>query len=589
MYIERIPNRNSPPAILLRESYRDGPKVRKRTLANLTHWPSYLVEGLQTLLHGGLALPPRPEAFEIVRSRPHGHVAAVLGTVRRLGLEPWICPTPCRERTVVLALICARILAPRSKLATARGLAEESCSSSLGELLGMQAVDEEALYAAMDWLLARQADIEATLARHHLTDGTLILYDLTSTYFEGRTCPLAKFGYSRDGKKGKLQIVVGLLCDARGCPIAVQVFPGNTQDATTVRPQLDKLRTRFGLTRIVLVGDRGVLTTARIREDLRGVEGLDWITALTAPAIHKLVEAGTVHPVSGPDFDLAEVDSPEYPDERLLVCYNPGLAQEQARKREALLRATEEELDKIVVATTRAKRALQGAETIGIRVGKVLNRFKVGKYFTVTITARTFAYQRQTQRIADAAALDGVYIIRTSVPRTVLGNAETVAAYKGLSVVEQAFRSLKTIDLKVRPIYHHLADRVRAHVFLCMLAYYVAWHMRRRLAPLLFEEDDIATAQALRPSPVAPARPSPRAQRKASTKQTADGLPVHSFQTLLADLATIVKNRIQVQVPGQAPAAPLTFDRITRPTPVQQRALDLLGVSLECTQEAPRY
>ena len=580
MYIERIPNRNSPPAILLRESYREGKAVRKRTLANLTKWPAHLVGGLCTLLHGGMAVERLEEHFEVVRSRPHGHVAAVLGTLRKVGLERILAPSPCPEREGVIAMICARILHPGSKLATARALAEETFFSSLGTVLGLTSVDEQQLYAAMDWLLERQDAIEATLAAKHLREGTLVLYDLTSTYFEGRTCPLAHRGYSRDEKKGKLQIVFGLLCDPRGCPVAVEVFEGNTADPNTLAAQIETLCQRFHLARAVLVADRGMLTEARLREDVRAVPGLEWISALRAPAIRKLLEPQALQLSLFDQQDMGAITSPDYPGERLIVCRNPLLAEERARKREELLQATEAELEKIVQATQRPTRRLQGKDKIGMRLGKVINRFKVGKHFKLEITEQGFRYQRNDSGIAQEAALDGIYVIRTSVAETILDDSDTVRAYKQLAVVERAFRSLKTIDLKVRPIYHHLAERVRAHVLLCMLAYYVEWHMRQRLAPILFDDDDKASAEALRTSPVAPAQPSLRAQGKAQSKLTEEGMPVHSFQTLLADLATITKNCVQVTIPmPQAPEIK-TFDRITHTTPLQQKALDLLGVSL---------
>lgn len=575
MYIEIVPNRNSPPALLLREGWREGKKVRKRTLANLTKWPAGLVEGLRLLLRGGTAVPKFDEAFEVVRSRPHGHVAAVLGTLRRVALERLIAPQPSPQRSLVVAMVVARILDPRSKLATARGLGEETRWSTLGELLEVPSADEEALYAAMDWLVPRQPEIEAKLAKRHLEEGALVLYDVSSTYLEGHTCPLAHWGHSRDGKRDKLQIVFGLLCNREGCPVAVEVFKGNTGDPMTLASQLHKLKERFGLSRVVLVGDRGMITEARIREELKPVQGLDWVTALRAPTIRQLVEAGEIQLSLFDERDRAEIQSSEYPDERLIVCRNPFLAEERAQKREALLQATERELDKIVAATGRTKRRLKGQDRIGLRVGKVLNRFKVGKHFILTITEESFSYQRDAVRIAEEAALDGIYVIRTSVSKEELDTEEIVRAYKDLTGVERAFRSYKTVDLKVRPIYHYLANRVRAHVFLCMLAYYIEWHMRKALAPLLFDDHDKASGQALRGSVVVPAEPSPKAQRKAQTKRTEEGLPVHSFQTLLADLATIIKNRIQPKIPGVE-----AFDQVTRPTPLQQQALDLLRVRL---------
>ena len=578
MYIESVPNRNSPPAILLRESYRDAGKVRKRTLANLSKWPPALVEGLRVLLKGGTAVADLTTAFDIVRSRPHGHVAAVRGTVRKLRLDRLIASAPSPERERAIALIVARILAPGSKLATARGLAADTARDSLAEELGIEHVDEDELYAAMDWLLERQGVIEQRLAKRHLSDGALVLYDLTSTYLEGRCCPLAKRGYSRDGKRGKLQIVFGLLCNREGCPIAVEVFEGHTADPRTVGTQLDKLRRRFGLERVVLVGDRGMLTEARIREEVAPA-GLDWITTLRAPAIRALVSSGAVQRSMFDDTDLAEIRSPAYPGERLIVCRNERLAEERTHKREALLQATEALLAPIVAATVRNKRRLKGKEKIALRVGKVIGKYKMAKHFELDITDSAFAWRRNTEAIAAEAALDGLYIVRTSVPAAELDAEQTVRAYKGLSAVERAFRSLKTVDLKVRPIYHYAASRVRAHVFLCMLAYYVEWHMRQRLKPLLFDDEDPEEAQAARPSVVARAEVSPGAQDKARSKRTASGESVHSFRTLLDNLATITKNRVVAPLAGAEP-----FDLITRPTAQQRKAFKLLGVRLERTQ-----
>ncbi len=574
MYIDRVPNRNSPPAILLRESYREGGKVRKRTLANLTKWPEHVVQGLRVLLGGGVAVEHLEETFEVVRSRPHGHVAAVLGALRRLDLEAVIADEGSRQRDLAVAMICARIIEPASKLATARGLSGETLNSSLGAELGLEGADEEELYAAMDWLVARQDTVERVLAGRHLSEGCLVLYDLSSTYLEGRHCELAAYGHNRDGKRGKLQIVFGLLCAADGCPVAVQVFEGNTADPNTLASQIEKIRRRFGLERVVLVGDRGMITAARIKDELKPAS-LDWITALRAPAIRKLVEQKNLQLSLFDQQDLAEITSPDYPGERLIVCKNPLLAEERARKREALLQATEAELDKIAAATRREKRRLKGKDRIGLRVGKVIGKRKMAKHFRLEIAEEGFSYRRDNERIAEEAALDGIYVIRTSVPQQSLDGERTVRAYKGLSTVEQAFRSFKTVDLKVRPVFHRLAKRVRAHVLLCMLAYYVEWHMRKALAPMLFDDHDKAAGENLRASVVAPAQPSPKARRKTSTKRTDDDLPVHSFQTLLADLATIAKNRIQPRLPEAK-----TFETITRPTPVQQRALELLELRL---------
>ncbi len=581
MYIATIPNRSSPPAILLRESYRQAGKVKSRTVTNLTHWPAERIEAFRRVLRGETLVPVN-EALVIERTLPHGHVVAVLGTLRRLGLERILHSRPRRQRALVVAMIVARILDPRSKLATARGLDDETALSSLGEELGLDDVDADTLYEAMGWLLPRQAAIEKKLAKQHLQDGALVLYDVTSSYFEGTQCPLAKRGHCRDGKKGKRQIVYGLLCTAAGCPVAVEVFEGNTADPKTLACQIEKLRKRFGLTRLILVGDRGMLTCARIEEELRPIDGLDWITALRAPAIRKLAEAGVVAPSLFDQRDLAEIASPDFPGERLVACYNPLLAEQRTRKRHELLAATEKELDKLVAATQRARRPLRGADNIGLRVGKVLGRYKVGKHFVVTITEDGFTYQRDTEKIEAEAALDGIYVVRTSVEAETLGPNETVRAYKGLAVAERAFRSLKTVDLKVRPIHHRLADRVRAHVFLCMLAYYVEWHMREALAPILFDDDDKPAAEAARGSVVAPAQRSPKAKRKALTQRTEDDLPMHSFQTLLADLATLGKNHVRL---GQNPS--VTTTTLTRATAVQQRALDLLGISLPCPAPGP--
>ncbi len=575
MYIEIVPNRNSPPAILLRESYREGKKTRKRTLANLSKWPVHLVEGLRVLLRGGAAIENLEEAFDVTRSLPHGHVAAVLGSLRRLGVERMIDSKPSWERDLVIAMIVSRIINPGSKLATSRGLGKETQTSSLGETLGIKTSNEDDLYAAMDWLLERQGKIEKKLAKKHLSGGSLVLYDLTSTYFEGTTCPLAHLGHSRDGKKGKLQIVFGLLCNVEGCPVAVEVFAGNTSDSKTLNSQIQKIREDFGLDRVILVGDRGMITEARIREEMRGVDGLDWITALRAPAIRKLITEETLQLSLFDRMDMGEIIHPDYPGERLIACMNPLLATRRAFKRESLLQATERELNKIVQATNRSNRCLKGKDKIGIRVGKVLGRFKVAKHFTTEITEDSFSYERNTTSISEESALDGIYVVRTSVPDEVLDAKGTVGAYKGLSVVERAFRSYKSVDLKVRPIYHHLEKRVRAHVFLCMLAYYVEWHMRQKLAPILFDDDDKKNGDALRESIVAPAKRSEKAKRKARTKRTEEDMPVHSFQTLLKDLATIVKDHIQPKLAGAE-----QFDKITRPTPLQQKALDLLSVKL---------
>jgi transposase len=574
MYVVSVPNRNSPPAILLRESYREDGKVKNRTLANLSQWPRSKVEALRAVLKGASAGRALQDSFEILRSLPHGHVAAALGSLRRLELDSLIASKRSRQRDLCLAMIVGRLLEPRSKLALGRSLAEQTLSSSLGEQLGIVDADEDELYAAMDWLLERKPWIESALAKRHLTEGTLVLYDVSSTYFEGRRCPLARIGHSRDGRFDRPQIVFGLLTDAEGCPVATEVFEGNTGDPKTVPAQVHKLRERFGLKRVVLVGDRGMITSARIEEDLKQAPGLDWITALRGPAIRKLVETGALDVSLFDERDLAEISSPDYPGERLIVCRNPLLAEERTRKREDLLQATEKELERVAAATRRVKRPLQGKDRIGLRVGRILGRFKMGKHFKLDITDQRFVYERDQVGIVEEAALDGIYVIRTSVAADTLSPEDTVLSYKRLAQVERAFRSLKTVDLKLRPIHHRLAKRVRAHVLICMLAYYLEWHMRRALAPILFDDDDKATAARRRASAVAKAQRSDKAERKARSKLTADGSPVHSFQTLLRDLATLAKNRLHAKDSSAQP-----FEMLTTPTPLQQRAFDLLGVS----------
>ena len=539
MYIEAIPNRGSPPAILLRESFRENGRVRKRTLANLSDWPSTLVEGFRTLLKGGIAVAE--EGVRIRRAVPHGHAAAVLGMIRAIGLDRLLGrPSDKRLVPLALALIVSRLIAPASKLATARELAAETASSSLGRLLGLGAVDETELYRALDWLGARQAAIETALARRHLKDGALVLYDVSSSWLEGRCCELARFGYSRDGKKGKLQIVYGLLCAADGCPVAVEVFEGNTADPMTLAAQIDKLKGRFGLSRVVLVGDRGMITSARIRDELRPA-GLDWITALRAPQIRALLETGAFQLSLFDERDLAEITTPEFPGERLVVCKNPLLAEERARKRADLLQATAAALAKLADQIARGS-GPKGQDRIARAVGRIENRYKLAKHFDIAIAEDGFTFARNPARIADEARLDGFYVIRTSVENKALTADNVVGAYKSLARVERAFRSLKTVDLHIRPIHHWLAPRVRAHVFLCMLACHVEWHMRERLKPMLFDDDDPGAGQ--RASIVAPAQPSPAALRKRATKLTANGGPVHSFQSLLRDLATCTLNEM---------------------------------------------
>jgi transposase len=574
MYIEAVPNRNSPPAVLLRETYRQDGKICKRTLCNLSHWPTAHIEGLRGVLKGGTVIPAEHDAFTVTRTLPHGHVAAALGTARKIGLDRVLGPDGNRCRDLALVMIVGRILEPTSKLAAARALSPATASSSLGEVLGLGEVDDDELYAALDWLLERQPAIETVLARRHLTNGTLVLYDVSSSYMEGRCCPLAKRGYSRDGKKGTLQIVYGLLCAPDGCPVAIEVFDGNTGDPTTLAPQIEKLKQRFHLDHVVLVGDRGMITQARITDDIKAA-GLDWITSLRAPAIKELLNSGALQLTLFDQRDMASITSPDFPGERLVVCRNPDLAAERSRKREELLIATERDLGRIKAAVIRRRDPLRGTAEIALAVGEVLNTYKMKKHFELDITDTTFSFARKTTEIAAEAATDGIYVVRTSLPQATLNDADTVRSYKSLSMVERAFRCIKTVDLHVRPVYHWLADRVRAHVFLCMLAYYLEWHMRQRLAPMLFDDTDKEAAEAQRRSVVAQAPRSKAAVKKQTTGLTADGLPVHSFRSLLNDLATLARNTIITAI---SPHYPLTV--LTRPTPIQQKAFDLLGVKV---------
>jgi hypothetical protein len=574
MYVATVPNRSSRPAILLRESYRDGARVKNRTLANLSDWPPEQIETLRAALRGD-KLVPAGEGMEIVRALPHGHVAAALGVARRIGLDELLPDGPERQRNLALALIVERLIDPAAKLATARALDERTAINSLGMTLGLGEVKVNEVYAALDWLGMAQASIEDALARRHLCDGTLVLYDVSSSYVEGRCCELADFGHSRDHRPDKMQIVYGLLCSPDGCPVAIEVFEGNTGDPSTVGNQIAKLKERFGLKRVVMVGDRGMITDARIRDDLKP-NGIDWITALRAPSIQQLAaEGGPLQLSFFDERDLAEIESEElFPGERLIVCKNHALAEERRRKRNELLDATEQDLKNIQKRVMRKRGPLRGADEIGLAVGKIIGRRKVAKHFDLTITDDQLSFTRNHAAIAKEAALDGFYVLRTGVPAETVNTADTVRAYKSLARVERAFRSLKTTDLDIRPIYHWVSPRVRAHVFLCMLAYHLEWHMRQALAPVLFDDHDRAAGEALRSSPVAKAEPSPAAKRKARNKRTDDGLPVHSFRTILGDLATLTRNIVAY---GKTPEMAL----LARPTEIQQRAFDLLGVKLK--------
>jgi len=563
MHVEIVPNRNSPPAVLLRESFREGGKVRKRTLANLSALSAEQIDAIRRALKGE-RLVPVSEVFEATQSFHHGHVQAVRIAMRRLGFESLLSSRPCRERDLVVAMITAQILNPDSKLATTHWLQTTTLPSSLG----LNSVDEDDLYEALDWLAERQPHIEKKLAARHLKEGGLVLYDLTSSYFEGKTCPLAHLGHSRDGKKGKLQVNYGLLTDEKGCPVAVSVFDGNAADSTTLLPQVEKLRDAFGIERVVLVGDRGMISQKQITQ-LKKLDGVDWITALKSGAISKLVRSRHIQLGLFDERNLFEITHPDFPGERLVVCRNPELGKLRAHKRQSLLAATIKELDKVRGMVERGK--LKGKDTIGVRVGKVINKYKVAKHIRLEISDNTFSFALDDTRIVEEAALDGIYVVRTSIDAAKLGSDDAVRHYKALSNVERAFRSLKTVDLEVRPIRHHLETRVKAHIFLCVLARYVVHHMIEALRPVLFCDEDQAAKQTR--NPVTPAQRSSGALRKVNTGQLDDGTLVHSFQTLLNLLSTIVRN--VCRAPGSSPAAP-TFEVTTTPTATQQRALDLL-------------
>lgn len=581
MYIESIPNRNSPPAVLLREAYREAGKVKKRTLANLSCLSAEVIEGLRVLLKGGVAVPRADDVFTVERSLPHGHVAAVLGSALACGAADWFAAAPGTLPKTLLALVVARVITPSSKLATQRMLSDDTAAHSLGRVLGVGQLQPEALYRALDWLHAAQPGIEKRLARQHLAGTTLVLYDLTSTWLTGRCCPLAARGHSRDGKRDDPQIVFGLICSAAGCPVAVEVFPGNCADPTTVAAQVVKLKDRFGIEQIAWVGDRGMITSARINNVLRP-HGMDWISSLRAAQIALLAhERGPFQPSLFDERNLLEIASEHFPGERLIVCRNPLLAEERSRKRSELLAATEAELQTIVTAIERTRRPVRGAQEIALRVGRSINRYRMAKHFELTITQAQLSWVRKQTQIDAEAALDGLYVVRTSLPEKSLNANAAVAAYKSLSQVERAFRSIKTVDLQVRPVFHYSAERVRAHVFLCMLAYYVEWTMRERLKPMLFDDEFIEAAQLTKPSAVAKAQRSAHAKAKDASKHADDGLPVHSFRTLLQDLGTLTYN---VTYTALNPKAKIILT--TRPTPLQEKAFSLLRINPGRTQYA---
>jgi len=560
--VRRVHGEKEYVSVLLRQSYREGSSVKHRTLASLTALPETVIDAIERSLRGE-RLVPAETALRIIRSLPHGHVAAVLGMLRSLGLPALLDRRPSRMRDLATALVAGRLIAPASKLATATQLGV----TTLGAACGVEGADENELYGAMDWLLARQARVERSLAARHLGAGSLVLYDLTSVYVEGSHCPLARHGHSRDHRPDRPQIEFGLLTDERGCPVAVEAFPGNTADPATLEAQVEKLRVRFGLSDIVLVGDRGMLTSARI-ERLREIGGIGWVSCLRAPAIRRLVEAGDLQLSWFDERNLAEITSPEFPGERLVVCRNPVLAAERARKREALLAATEDALARVAAAVSRGR--LRSAAAIGLRAGRVVNAKKMAKHFELDIAEGVFGYRRRTDAIAAEAAVDGLYVVRTSVGPGRLDTPAVVATYKRLSAVERDFRALKGDDLAVRPIFHWREDRVRAHLFLCFLAAYVRWHLEAAWAPLLFRDE----APPERTDPVAPRARSASALAKERDHRTPDGLRAGSFATLLAELATLTRNRVVPAGLGEEAA----FDLPSEPTPLQARAFELIGV-----------
>ena len=564
MHIHIIANRNSSPTILLRESYREGSKVCKRTLANLSGLSASQIESIRSALRGEV-LRPVAQTFEITRSRAHGHVQAVAQAMQRLGFAGLLASKPCPERDLVQAMVASRILCPATKLATTRLWH----TSTLAEEFGVPDATEDDLYAAMDWLLAGQDRIQKKLAARHLADDSLVLYDLSSSYFEGSHCPLAKLGYSRDGKRGTLQVNYGLLTDDRGCPVAISVHPGNTSDSTTFMPQVERLREEFGIQHMVMVGDRGMISQKAI-DAMSTDADVAWITALRSSSIRTLVEQHHLQLGLFDERNLLEISSPDFPGERLVACRNPELAKMRGHTRDDLLLATEKNLEQVKVRVDAGK--LAGKDKIGVAVGKVVNQYKVAKHFELVITDSAFTFTRMADNIAAEAALDGLYIIRTSVTAQRMDAATCVRTYKSLAQVERAFRSIKTMDLKVRPIHHHLEGRVRAHIFLCMLAYYVEWHMREAWRELMFADED--QAAKLSRDPVAPAKRSAAAMKKVLSRTLEDGSPTHSFQSLLKDLETIVRNTCHS--PKSAGEAP-SFEITTMPSDKQKRALELIG------------
>jgi len=565
MYIEIVPNRNSRPAVLLREGWREGKKVCKRTIANLTDWPAQKVSALRRILKDETLVSP-DEAFSIERSLPHGHVELILEAIKRLGIDQVISAKRTREQDLVLAMIIERLVHPCSKLATTRLWH----STSLAEQLAVGDADEDELYAAMDWLLARQSRIEKKLAKRHLSEGCQVLYDVSSSYYEGHTCPLARLGHSRDKKRGKPIVVYGVLTDTQGRPLAVEVYPGNTGDPTTVPDQVNTLKQRFGLDRVILVGDRGMLTQTQI-DELKRHPGVGWISALRSEKVRKLFDQKYLQLSLFDQQNLAEIHSPDFPGERLMACFNPLLAEERKRKRRELLDATEQALEKISKAVKRRTKTPLSAAEIGTKVGKIINRFKMGKHFELSINDGQFHYVRRADAIEREAELDGVYVIRTSESNASLSAEDAVRSYKNLAQVERVFRTFKGLDIRIRPIHHRTEERVRAHIFICLLAYYVEWHLRQVLAPLLFDDETLATDRRQR-DPVAPAKPSTAAKYKKAARFTENGMPIHSFKTLMAEMGTRCRHRCRMKSDPECP--PIFQD--TDPTPLQTRARELI-------------
>jgi len=568
MFVARVPNRSSPPCYLLRESHRIDGKVKTTTLANLSHLDLNQINAIAAALKGE-ELVPLASAFGIGRSLPHGHVAAVIGTLRKLGIDKLIDPEDSKQRSLVLGMLALRIMAPDSKLAMTRMLSAETAASSLPEVLGIETICANDLYRAMDWLLPRQGRIEKELADRHLSGGTMVLYDITSVYFEGSRCELAKYGHNRDGKVGATQIVVGLVCTAEGCPVSVEVYAGNTADSTTVSGQIEKVKERFGIKNVILVGDRGMITGKLIEEREVSDRTFSYVTALRSDAIRNLIKNGAIDRELFDHENMAEIASPDFPGERLVVCMNPYLKEERGRKRDELIEVAGGKLRKLGESVRRERRPLRGTAAIGMKVGAIFARNPMKKHFAIEIGDASLSWKVRKDAVADERLLDGLYVIRTNVDKMALPTDEAVRTYKRLSKVERAFRCMKLSDLEIRPVFHWRSDRVRAHVFLCMLAYHIEWHMRKALAPILFEEHDPVGKKSVQTDPVAPAKGSEAKARKVATLRTDEGLPLHSFQTLLRDLATLTLNSVTTPKGG-------TFSMLSRPTKLQAKAFELL-------------